>query len=54
MVFLDASHRGRGKASGIEVGGQTGYLYTVRDGKIVRVELYPTPADALEAAGVRE
>jgi ketosteroid isomerase-like protein len=51
-VFLNASHHGRGRASGAEVHGQTGYLYTLRDGKIVRAELYPSPADALEAAGV--
>jgi ketosteroid isomerase-like protein len=54
VVFLDASHHGRGRTSGVEVHGQTGYLYTVRDGKIVRAELYPSPADALEAAGLGE
>ena len=52
VVFLNASHRGRGRASGAEVHGQNGYLYTVRDGKIVRVELYASPAKALEAAGL--
>jgi ketosteroid isomerase-like protein len=51
VVFLAATHGGRGRASGVEVGGETGYLYTVRDGKIVRAELYRTPAEALEAAG---
>jgi ketosteroid isomerase-like protein len=54
VVFLNATHRGRGRSSGVEVQGQTGYLYKVRDGKIVRVELYRSPAEALEAAGVRE
>ncbi len=54
LVFLSATHHGRGRASGAEVHGQTGYLYTVRDGKIVRVEIYPSPAAALEAAGLRE
>jgi ketosteroid isomerase-like protein len=51
VVFLSATHRGRGRTSGIEVEGQTGYLYSVRNGKIVRVELHRTPADALAAAG---
>jgi ketosteroid isomerase-like protein len=51
VVFLAATHRGRGRASGVEVGGQTGYLYTVRNGKIVRVELYRSAAEAREAAG---
>ena len=53
-VFIDASHRGRGRGSGAEVRGRTGYLYTVRDGKVARAELYSTPAEALDAARARE
>jgi ketosteroid isomerase-like protein len=52
IVYLDACHRGRGRSSGAEVSGRTGYLYTLRDGKIVRGELFATPADAREAAGL--
>ena len=40
VVFLAASHRGRGRTSGAEVHGCTGYLYTLRDGKIVRSTVY--------------
>lgn len=29
-------------------------LWTIRDGKVVRVVWYPTRAQALEAAGLRE
>ena len=50
-VFLDAAHRGRGRSSGIEVGGRTGYLYEVRDGLVAQLELFREPADALRAAG---
>jgi ketosteroid isomerase-like protein len=53
VVFLDASHGGRGRTSGVEVHGRTGYLYTVREGKIVRAELYATPAAALAAHSSR-
>ncbi len=53
-VFLDASHHGRGRTSGVEVHGRTGYLYTLRDAKVIRAELYSTPAEALAAAGVQE
>ena len=53
VVFLNASHRGRGRTSGAAVQGRTGYLYTVRGGKIVRAELYASPAEALEAAAQR-
>jgi ketosteroid isomerase-like protein len=52
-VFLTVSHHGRGRTSGAEVRGQSGYLYWVRDGKIVRLEIYRTGARALEAARAR-
>jgi ketosteroid isomerase-like protein len=54
VVLLNASHHGRGRTSGIEVHGETGYLYTLRDGKNVRGELFQTPAQALEAVEGRE
>jgi ketosteroid isomerase-like protein len=54
VVYLSARHRGRGRASGAEVQGRMGYLYTVRGGKIVRAELYRSPAAALEAAGLND
>ncbi len=54
VVYLFAHHHGRGRSSGVEVSGQTAYLYTVVEGKIARAELYSTPAEALEAAGVGE
>jgi ketosteroid isomerase-like protein len=53
VVLLIASHGGRGRTSGVEVRGESGYLYTVRDGKIARVELYGSGAAALEAAGLQ-
>ena len=53
-VLFVASHHGRGRASGIETGGRTGYLYTVREGKIVRAELYPGRDEVLAAAGLTE
>jgi ketosteroid isomerase-like protein len=45
---------GRGRASGLEVEGRWGYVVTVRDGKIERVEAYRDPRAALDAAGVSE
>jgi ketosteroid isomerase-like protein len=54
VVLLVATHHGRGRASGAAVRGQTGYLYTLRDGKIVRAELFRSRAEALEAAGLQE
>lgn len=53
-VLLIATHSGRGRSSGAEVHGQTGYLYELRDGKIIRAELFASGPAALEAAGLRE
>jgi ketosteroid isomerase-like protein len=43
-----------GRKSGAEVERHTAYLTTLRDGKIVRSEVFPTPEEALEAAGLSE
>lgn len=53
VVLLVAAHRGRGRSSGVEVHARTAYLYKVRDGKIVGVELYGDRKRALEAAGLQ-
>jgi len=47
-------HVGRGKLSGAEVEQRFAQLWTVRDGKIVRMEMYPDREDALEAVGLPE
>ena len=39
-ILLVARHQGRGRTSGAEVQGQTSYLYSVRDGRIVRAEIH--------------
>ena len=45
---------GRGKGSGIETETRYAVLYQVRGNKITRMTLYPGPATALEAVGLRE
>lgn len=47
MVRLEA----RGSASGIEVGGRSAHLWTEKDGKFLRLEVYDTKQEALRAAG---
>jgi ketosteroid isomerase-like protein len=44
----------RGRASGVEVDGRWGYLITVGDGEIVRIEAYREASRALEIAGLGE
>jgi len=43
-----------GRASGVEIDGRWGYVITVENGEIVRIEAYRDPAQALREAGVRE
>jgi ketosteroid isomerase-like protein len=44
----------RGKGSGVEVEARTTNVWTMRDGKAVRVAVYNDKAEALEAVGVSE
>ena len=44
--------RGRSKASGLPVDMAYGQVWTIRDGKLARMEMYADPVEALEAAGL--
>jgi ketosteroid isomerase-like protein len=44
----------RGRASGLEIDGRWGYLITVENGEMARIEAYREAALALEAAGLGE
>ena len=54
LIFLLATHGGRGRLSGAQVQGENAYLYRVRDGKIIRVGFFATEKDALGAAALPE
>ena len=49
-----AHHQGRGRASGVAVDARFYEVYTLREGKVWRVDEYTELAEALEAAGLRE
>ena len=53
-VVALVTSRGRGRASGVPVALKTPAVWTIREGKIVRVAWFQTPAQALEAAGLSE
>ena len=53
VVVVDRQS-GQGRESGTRFEQQTGWVYTLEQGKIVRVVWHPTRADALEAAGLSE
>jgi ketosteroid isomerase-like protein len=42
---------GRGKGSGVETQRSTAGLWTLRDGRAIRIRFYDTKEDALRAAG---
>jgi ketosteroid isomerase-like protein len=46
--------RGHGGVSGAAVERELGEVFTLRDGKVVRVRLYGSWTEALEAAGLSE
>ena len=54
MVFVAARFHGRGRASGVEVETRLYEVYTVRDGKVLRIDEYATRDEATKAAGLRE
>ena len=46
--------RGRSKTSGLSVDMAYGQVFTIRDGKFTRMEMYADPAEALQAVGLSE
>jgi ketosteroid isomerase-like protein len=53
-ILAAVTETGRGKGSGVPVNRRFATLYTLIDGKIVRVTQFGTEQDALEAAGLSE
>ena len=53
-VFVTVHHFGRGKSSGVDVKMENWQVFTLRQGRIVRWEVYGTRPKALEAAGLSE
>ena len=54
QVVAVATQRGRSKVTGIDVETRYAVVYEIDGGRITRMTLYRTPADAFEAAGVPE
>jgi ketosteroid isomerase-like protein len=52
FVVVLCHYGGRGKASGVRVDTHGAHLWTFRDGKAVRIEVFSSRRRALEAAGI--
>jgi ketosteroid isomerase-like protein len=53
-VVVFVRHRGRGRLSGIDIDQTFAMVWTLRNGRAIRMDLYPTRAEALEAVGLSE
>jgi ketosteroid isomerase-like protein len=53
-VLVSVCQRGRGRESGVPIEIHFFQLWTIRNGKLRKQELFRHRADALEAAGLRE
>jgi ketosteroid isomerase-like protein len=53
-VFFASRQQGRGASSGVAAVLELGNVFTLRDGKIVRIEIYRRTEDARKAAGLTE
>ena len=53
-VVVIVRQRGRSKATGVPVDMRFAQLWTLRDGRGIRMQMYASPEEALEAAGLRE
>jgi len=51
-VVVLTRYTGRGKESGVDVDTRGAHLWTLRDGKAVRLEVFSSRARALEAGGL--
>ena len=53
-VLICAHHQARGRGSGVEIDARFYEVYTLRGGKVVRVDEFAVRAEAIEAAGLGE
>jgi ketosteroid isomerase-like protein len=53
-VFVVAQHHGHGRSSGADVKQVNAQLHSLHEGKVVQMELYGSPAEALKAVGLEE
>ena len=52
VVVALGRYSASGRASGVSVTGDHGYVWTIRDGRAVRFEWFQSHREALEAAGI--
>jgi ketosteroid isomerase-like protein len=53
-VFVATRHHGHGRSSGADVEQMNAQVHSLHEGKVVQMELYGSPAEALKAVGLEE
>ena len=53
-VVVLASYYGRGKGSGVEIRHEGAHVFKIRDGKVVRLEIFADRQKALESVGAAQ
>jgi uncharacterized protein len=53
-VIVDVRHQAVGASSGVPIEMNLFHLWSFRGGKVIRLDVIPTEAEALEAVGLRE
>jgi ketosteroid isomerase-like protein len=53
-VVVLARYTALGRGSGVQLEGEHGYVWTVRDGQAVRFQWFQSHREALDAAGISE
>jgi len=53
-VVVLASYLGRGKGSGVEIRQEGAHFFKLRDGKVVRLEIFANRRKALESVGAAQ
>ena len=53
-IVVVLRQRGRSKATGVPVDMRLGQVWTLQDGQGIRMQMYASPEEALEAAGLSE
>jgi ketosteroid isomerase-like protein len=54
VVIATARQRGRGKRSGVPIDDEVTFVFSVRNGKLVRLQMFGDEHQALEALGLPE
>jgi ketosteroid isomerase-like protein len=54
FVFVGTRQSGRGKISGVPMEYESTFVYTLSQGRIVRIQIFGSEREALEAVGLEE